>query len=217
MRVVIFGATGMVGQGVLRECLRDEGVTEVLAVVRHPIGKPHAKLREIVHADFHDFTAIADRLSRCDACFFCIGVTSAGTSEADYVRVTHDIAVAAGRALAKAGMTIVFVSGSGADENSRIMWARVKGQTETALRAMPFKAVYVVRPGYIQPMHGITSRTRWYRILYALAGPFYPVWKALLPGSVTTTETLGRAMIRLAREGAPAPVLHNRDINRLDR
>jgi uncharacterized protein YbjT (DUF2867 family) len=154
MRVVLFGGTGMVGQGVLRECLRDPEVTEVVAVVRSATGQQDAKLREIVHQDFDDFSAL--QLDG-DACFWCLGVSSAGTSEADYTRITYDYTIAAAKALARPTMAFIFVSAAGAQGNA--MWARVKHKTEDALFEMPFKEVYVFRPGMIQPLHGIKSRT----------------------------------------------------------
>ena len=208
----------MVGQGVLRECLQDAGVEQVLAIGRSAAGQRHDKLRELLLKDFADFSAIERDLSGYDACFFCLGITSAGMSEADYRRVTYDIALAAARTLVKLnpGMTFIFVSGAGADssEKGRVMWARVKGATENALLALPFKGVYVFRPAAIQPMHGIRSKTTWINMAYAVLGPLYPVWKTLFPKYVTTTELVGRAMINVARRGAPQRVLENHDINR---
>jgi uncharacterized protein YbjT (DUF2867 family) len=221
MKVIVFGATGMVGQGVLRECLLDADVKSVLAVGRKETAQRHDKLRELVHRDFHDFSAVARELSGWDACFFCLGVSSAGMSEADYQRVTYDVTVAAGEVLSRQnpGMTFIYVSGACTDpsERGRTMWARVKGKTENALLRMPFKAVYLFRPGYIQPLAGITSKTRLYRVIYAVVGPMFPVWKKLFPKYVTTTELVGRAMIELARHGDPRRVLENRDINEIAR
>jgi uncharacterized protein YbjT (DUF2867 family) len=212
----LFGATGMVGQGVLRECLLDPRVENVLAVGRRGSGQAHHKLRELV-SDLSDFSTVAAELSGYDACFFCLGVSSAGMSEQDYRRVTYDIAMTAAQALAErnSGMTFIFVSGAGADSmgQGRVMWARVKGQTENALRRLPFKATYIFRPAYIQPLHGIRSRTKWLGTLYSLVGPLYPVLKALAPKYVTTTEQIGRAMIAVAAHGAPKQVLENDDIN----
>jgi len=206
----------MIGQGVLRECLRDPEVTDVLSVVRRPTGVRDPKLREIVAADFTSFEGLAGELTGFDACFFCLGVSSAGMSEADYRRVTYDITMAAASVLARQnpGMTFVFVSGTGTDatEKGRVMWARVKGAAENAIRRLPFRAAYMFRPGYIQPLGGIRSRTAWTRALYAIAGPLYPLWKALFPSHVTTTEELGRAMIRVARRGFDKPIVENRDI-----
>jgi uncharacterized protein YbjT (DUF2867 family) len=219
MNVVLFGATGMVGQGVLRECLLDPGVSRVLAVGRASTAQRHEKLRELVVRDFSDFSAVERELAGYDACFFCLGVTSAGMSEADYRRVTYDIAFAVARTLAKLNpaMTFVFVSGAGADSTARgrVMWARVKGETENALLALPFKGVYVFRPAAIQPLHGIRSKTTWINVAYAVLGPLYPVWKRLVPKYVTTTEQVGRAMIAVAARGASKRILENDDINQL--
>jgi uncharacterized protein YbjT (DUF2867 family) len=217
MNVVLFGATGMIGQGVLRECLLDPGVDAVLAVVRTPPTTAHAKLRALVHENFLDYSATADDLSGFDACFFCLGVSSAGMTEAEYRRVSYDVPLAAARALVSrnSGMTFIFLSGMGADSTGRgpLMWARVKGQAENELLALPFKAAYVFRPAFVQPMHGIQSRTRLYRALYAVGAPLFPLWKRLMPKYVTTTEQIGRAMLAVARHGAPTRVLENADIN----
>jgi uncharacterized protein YbjT (DUF2867 family) len=219
MKILLFGTTGMVGQGVLRECLLDPEVERVMSIVRTSSGTQHEKLRERVHGDFTDFAALEPELRGFDACFFCLGVSSAGMTEADYHRVTYDLTIAAARALARANpdMTFVYVSGAGTDatEQGRSMWARVKGKTENALRALPFKAVYLFRPGFIQPMHGIKSKTRLYRALYVLAAPITPLVKTIAPGLVTTTEKVGRAMLAAAKRGAPTQILENRDINAL--
>lgn len=208
MKVILFGSTGMVGQGVLRECLLDPGVTAVTAVVRSPTGHAHPKLRELVHGDFSDFTGVA---LDGDACFWCLGVSSNGMSEADYTRVTHDFTLAAARAMLSPTMTFVFVSGAGADGSS--MWARVKRRTEQALQAMPFKAVYVLRPGLIRPLRGIRSRTRLYNLLYPVLYPAMLLARLLAPRHVTDTERVGRAMLRVAREGFPRPLLGTPEIN----
>lgn len=219
MKVLLFGASGMIGQGVLRECLLDPAVTRVASIVRSPSGLAHGKLEEIVHGDFLDFSALEDRFAGIDACFYCLGVSAAGLSEADYTRVTFDFTLAAASTLARLnpGMAFVYISGQGADgsEGGRVMWARVKGRTENALLRLPFRTVCAFRPGAIQPLHGARSRTRLYRVLYVLLGPFLPLLKRIAPDALTTTEQLGRAMLRVAREGTPAPVLETRDINRL--
>lgn len=208
----------MIGQGVLRECLLDPEVVDVLSIVRSGTGQQHPKLHEIVHKDFLDFSAIESDLAGFDACFFCLGVSSAGMSEGNYRRVTYDITLAAASALVKLNpeMTFVYVSGAGADssERGRSMWARVKGQTENALLRLPFRAAYMFRPGVIVPRHGIKSRTRLYRALYAVLGPILPLLQRF-PNYVTTTEKLGQAMLRAAKRGAPQPVLESADINRL--
>jgi uncharacterized protein YbjT (DUF2867 family) len=216
MKAILFGATGMVGLGVLRECLLDPDVESVLTVGRAPTSQKHEKLRELVHANLLDFSAIEGELSGHDACFFCLGVTSAGTSEQEYERITYGIPVAAAQTLVKLnpGMTFVYVSGAGADssEKGRTMWARIKGKAENALLAMPFKATYVFRPAFIQPLHGIRSRTKLYNAMYAILGPLYPVVKAIAPGYATTTEQLGRAMIAVARKGFARRILESQDI-----
>ena len=217
MKVILFGATGMVGQGALRECLLDPGVEKVLAIGRRATGQRHEKLREIVHRDFLDFSGIEGELAGYDVCLFALGVSSAGMSEPDYVRVTYDVTMAAASAILRRNpaLTFVFVSGASTDstEKGRVMWARVKGRTENALLRLPFKASYMFRPAYIQPLHGIVSSTKLLRVMYAVVGPLYPVWKALFPDYVTTTEVLGRAMIAVARHGYSKRVLENRDIN----
>lgn len=219
MKVLIFGATGMIGQGVLRECLLDSRVTQVLVVGRRPIGQTHPKLREVLHQDYLDFSTIEADLSGLDACFFCLGVSSAGLTEDAYRHVTYDMTLVAAGTLSRLnpGMTFSYVSGAGTDstEHGRVMWARVKGATENALLRLPFKAVYLFRPGVIQPLHGIQSSTKLYRVLYRVLGPFFPILKALFPDSLTTTEQLGRAMLHAGLEGAPKAVLETRDINRL--
>jgi uncharacterized protein YbjT (DUF2867 family) len=206
----------MVGQGVLRECLRDSEVETVLAIGRNPTGQRHEKLQELVPGDFFDFSAVGPRLSGYDACFFCLGVSSAGMTEADYQRVTYDITLAAAKTLVgrSPAMTFIYVSGAGTDstERGRTMWARVKGKTENALLELPFHAAYMFRPGFIQPGPGITSKTRSYRILLTLFGPLFPVLRALFPRYVTSTEEVGRAMLEVAKHGAPKRVLESPDI-----
>lgn len=219
MRVILFGATGMVGQGALRECLLDPEVQSVFAIVRGSHGKQNPKLSEIVHEDFTDFSAIEGQLAGYDACFFCLGVTSAGKTEREYTHLTYDITMAAAQVLARLNpqMTFIYVSGMGTDssERGRSMWSRVKGKTENALLRLPFKAVYAMRPGYIQPLHGIRSKTGWYQAMYNVMAPLYPALKLLAPGYVTTTEQLGRAMIKIAKQGASKHVLEASDINSL--
>jgi uncharacterized protein YbjT (DUF2867 family) len=217
MNVLLFGATGMVGQGVLRESLLDPDVQNVLSIGRSLTGQRHSELRELVHTDFLDFSALKPELKGFDACFFCLGVSSTGMSEERYQRVTYDITMAVARTLAKLNpnMTFIYVSGMGTDstERGRVMWARVKGKTENALMKLPFKARYMFRPGFIQPLRGIRSKTRLYRAFYTVTGPIYPLIRTLFPKYVTTTEELGRAMIKVAKQGARKSVLENRDIN----
>jgi uncharacterized protein YbjT (DUF2867 family) len=219
MNIVLFGATGMVGQGVLRECLLDPGVERVLTVGRAPTSAQHGKLEEIVRKDLFTYADIEDQLTGFDACFFCLGISSSGMNEADYARITHDIAVAAAQTLVRLNpqMTFVFVSGAGADstERGRVMWARVKGKTENALLCLPCKAVYVFRPGIIQPLHGIQSRTSGYRLFYTFAKPLLPIARGLFPNYVLTTEQIGRAMLRVAKHGAPKAIHDAPAIRRL--
>jgi uncharacterized protein YbjT (DUF2867 family) len=219
MNVLLFGATGMVGQGVLRECLLDPDVQLVLSIVRSATGQQHPKLRELVHQDFLDFSTIENQLAGFDACFFCLGVSSVGMTEESYRRVTYDITMAAAQILARLnpGMTFIYVSGMGTDssERGRSMWARVKGQTENALLRLPFKAAYMFRPAAIVPLHGIKSKTKFIRVTYALMAPLLPLLHVWLPKYVTTTEQVGRAMLKIVRQGASKPVLENLDINRV--
>src|SRR5580692_5937831 len=213
MKVVLFGASGMVGQGVLRECLLDPDVESVLSIGRSTTGQLHPKLRELVHRDFLDYSAVESQLSGFDACFYCLGVSSVGMQEADYRHVTYDFTMAAAQVLAKLnpGMTFVYVSGMGTDssERGRSMWARVKGRTENALLRLPFKAAYMFRPGAIAPLHGITSKTAAYRILYTLMGPLLPLLRRIFPRYILTTEEIGRAMILAAKLGAPKTILES--------
>jgi len=219
MDVILFGASGMVGKGVLRQCLLDARVQRVLSIGRSLSGQRDPKLREIVHPDLFDFADIESELTGYDACFFCLGVTSSGKSEEEYRRVTYDITIAAATTLSRLNprMTFVFVSGAGTDstERGRTMWARVKGSAENALLRMPFKAAYMFRPAFIQPMHGERSKTTLYRIFYVVAKPLIPLLKRLLPRYVTTTEQIGKAMIAVAETGAPTAILETEDINRL--
>jgi uncharacterized protein YbjT (DUF2867 family) len=216
MNVILFGATGMVGQGVLRECLLAPDVERVLSIVRSPSGGHDAKLREVIPTDFYDLSSIESELSGYDACFFTLGVTSAGMDEEQYSHVTYDLTLAAAQLLAKhnPGMTFIYVSGAGTDstESGRTMWARVKGKTENAILRLPFKAAYMFRPGVIQPLHGIKSKTKSYQVFYAIATPIFPLLKALFPRHIVTTEGLGRAMLNVTRHGFPKSILEAGDI-----
>jgi uncharacterized protein YbjT (DUF2867 family) len=220
MKVILFGATGMVGQGVLRECLLAPDVEQVLAVGRSSTGQVNPKLREVKHTNFTSFTAIESELRGFDACFFCLGVSSAGMSEADYAKLTYDTTLAAAELIARLNPSSVFtyVSGVGTDssEKGRSMWARVKGKTENALLRLPFRAAYMFRPGVIQALHGIRSKTRLYQVFYSLLGWWgIPVARALFPNQVTTTERVGRAMLEVVRRAPEQRVLEPRDINAL--
>jgi uncharacterized protein YbjT (DUF2867 family) len=219
MKVIIFGATGMVGQGVLRESLMDPGIERVLVVGRSATGLRNAKLDEIIHDDFLDYGRIEPQLSGYDACFFCLGVSSIGMSEERYRHLTYDVTMAAAGTLAKLnpGMSFIYVTGAGTDatEQGSRMWARIKGKTENDLQKLPFKAAYMFRPAGIQPLHGVRSRTAWVQALYVATSPFLSVLRRLAPGIMTTTEQMGRAMIVVARRGYPKAVLESSDINSL--
>lgn len=207
----------MVGQGVLRECLLDSAVEHVLSVVRSTTTQQHPNVVELVRKDLFAYSDVEAQLTGYDACFFCLGVTSSGMTEQDYSHVTYDLTMAAAETLARLNptMTFVYVSGQGTDssEKARAMWARVKGKTENALLRIPFKAAYMFRPGVIQPIGGVQSKTASYRVLYSVAKPLLPALRRIFPQYVTTTELLGRAMIRVVRGGYPKRILESRDIN----
>jgi uncharacterized protein YbjT (DUF2867 family) len=219
MNVILFGATGMVGQGVLRECLLDPCVELVVSIGRSTTGVSHPRLREIVHADLTNYAPIESQLSGFDACFFCLGISSAGMNEEEYSWVTYDITLRAAETLSRLnpGMTFVYVSGQGTDssEHGRTMWARVKGRTENALLRLPFKAEFMFRPGIIVPRFGARSRTALYRIPYALTRPLLPFLLRAFPNQVLTTDEIGQAMLIAARRGAPKPILETADIRAL--
>ena len=211
MRVILFGATGMVGQGVLRECLLDDGVEGVLAVGRSSTGRTDPKLSELIRKDMFDFDMADADLKGSDACFFCLGVSSAGMSEADYTSLTYDLTLGWAQTLARVNPEMTFVYISGAGTGGKSMWAQVKKRTEDALLAL-FPNAYMFRLAVLRPMNSEVSKTRWTRIGYTLLRPLLPLVRAIVPGAVITTEEMGRAMIRAAREGAPRRVLENRDL-----
>ena len=208
----------MVGAGVLIECLDDSRVESVLTVGRRPCAVAHPKVRELVRSDLFDYGDATDDFLNLDACFFCLGASAVGMSEAAYHRVTYDLTVAAAQSLLglNPALTFCYVSGEGTDssERGRLMWARVKGKTENHLLRMPLKA-YMFRPGFIQPLRGVRSKTRVYQIIYTVLGPFYPLLKRLVPKHVTTTANVGLAMIEVAAQGHTKHVLENPDINSL--
>jgi len=218
MKVILFGGSGMVGQGVLRECLIDPGVETVLSIGRSPLGVQHPKLREIIHGDFTDYSAIRPQLAGYDACFFCLGVSSIGMDAERYRHLTYDLTMAAARTLSELnpGMVFTYVTGRGTDstEQGALRWARVKGKTENDLLKLPFKAAYMFRPNGIQPLHGVRSKTGWVNAVYAVSGPLLSLMARIAPNQMTTSERLGRAMISVARDGYPKPILESADINR---
>lgn len=218
MNVLIFGATGMVGHGVLLECLRDSAVERVVALVRTATGLRDPKLNEIVHRDLLDYSGMEETLSGFDACFFCLGVASAGMKEAAYERITYGFTLAAAEMLCRTnpGLTFIYVSGSGTDssEKGRAMWARVKGRTENALLHLPFEA-YMFRPGFIQPLDGIQSKTPMYRAFYKVLGPLMPLLHRTFPQRVLSTREIGQAMLAVARHGYAKHILETNDIRRV--
>ncbi len=219
MRAILFGGTGMVGQGVLLECERDADVEEVLAVGRSPLANPGPKVWEIAVSDLYDLSDLEDELTGFDACFFCLGTSSSGMSEAEYRRVTYELTMSVARTLVRLnpGMVFEYVSGAGTDSSAkgRVMWARVKGQTENELLALGFKGAYMFRPGGIVPMDGIRSKTKVYQVFYTILGPVLPLLQRMFPRYVTTTRELGRAMIRVAKVGFEKKVIEAGDIGRI--
>jgi len=219
MKVLVFGATGMVGQGVLRECLLSSEVELVQTIGRTPAKVQGAKHRDIVHGDLWNYQSVEIKLTGFDACFFCLGTLSAGKSEEQYTHVTYALTLAAAQTLVRLNpaMTFIYVSGDGADtsETSGAMWARVRGKTENALLRLPFKAVYIFRPGLIQPMHGIKAKNALYRVTYGIIAPLMPLLRRIIPKLVTSTEQIGKAMIKVAKNGANQKILRTPDFNRL--
>jgi nucleoside-diphosphate-sugar epimerase len=224
MKIIIFGATGMVGQGVLRECILDASIKSILVIGRSSIRTVFAdytnsKIKEIITKDFSQLPQFKSDLQNSDACFFCLGVSSNGLSEEQYKKITYDLTMSAANALVQSSpqMTFIYVSGQSTDssEKGRMMWARIKGKTENDLLKLPFKAKFMFRPGYIQPMNGEVSKVAWYKYVYAITTPIYPLVKNLAPNLVTSTDRIGRAMIVAAKTGAQKSILGNAEINEL--
>lgn len=215
LNLIITGATGMVGEGVLHEALRDPNVECVLIVNRKPSGVTHLKLKEIVHNDFFDLTPIESQLAGYDACLFCLGVTSVGKKEAEYRHLTYDLTMNFARTLAdrNPNMTFCYISGMSTDstEHGKYMWARVKGKTENDLMKLPFKRVYAFRPGYIHPMQGMRHTQKYYKYITWM----YPFLRLVVPNRVSTLGEVAQAMLRVALRGYPKPILEVSDINSL--
>jgi uncharacterized protein YbjT (DUF2867 family) len=218
MKVVLYGATGMVGAGVLMECIADPRVESVLCVGRKPTGVPHPKVRDLLLKDPMDYSAIGGAFDGVDACFWCLGITSLGMTETEYTRITVDFTVAGAKALAAASpaMAFCFVSGASTDstEKGKVMWARVKGRAENAVFAM-FPRSWAFRPGYIQPMKGVKSKTTWVNAVYTVMAPLYPIFRPFTGNFATTTENVGLAMLEVATNGEAKKILENADINRI--
>jgi uncharacterized protein YbjT (DUF2867 family) len=217
MNVIVFGATGMVGQGVLRECLLAAYVKSVLAVGRTATGVQNPKLRDLVHSDLCNYESIKPQLTGFDACFFCLGVTSSGMTEEAYERVTYGITVAAAKTLCPLNpeMTFIFVSGAGSDstEHGKVMWARIKGKAENAVMRLPFASSYAFRPAIIQPLYGARSKTTLYHVIYSIFKPLFPILRRAFPDHVLTTQEMGQAMLNVARDGYPKRILESKDIH----
>lgn len=213
LKVIITGTTGMVGKGVLLECLDHPDVEEVLVVNRSSLDMEHPKLKEIIHKDFHDLSAIKEELQGYNACFFCLGVSAAGMSEEKYIHLTYDLTKHFAETVVNPEMTFTYVSGSGTDPKGNMMWARVKGNTEEMLLDMPFKHAYMFRPGIILPMRGVKSKTSWYNAAYVILRPLFPFLQKL--PSVTNSIKVGKAMIYIALHPTKKKFLENKDINKL--
>ncbi|MFZ4465019.1 MAG: NAD-dependent epimerase/dehydratase family protein [Bacteroidales bacterium] len=220
MKVILFGSTGMIGQGVLLACLENKKVESILVINRRSHNKNHPKLKEIILTDLFDLSGITTELEMYDCCFFCLGVSSNGLSYEAYKRITYDLTIYVAETLLKINpkMTFSYISGAGTDssEKGRMMWARVKGKTENTLLSMPFMKAYMFRPGFIQPKNGIRSSTKIYNIMYAFFKPFYFALKHFR-SFVTDTETLGKAMIAVAFMQSDKNILESVDINKLGR
>jgi uncharacterized protein YbjT (DUF2867 family) len=214
MRVILFGGSGMVGQGVLRACMDDPRVEQVLLVVRKSMGIEEEKVVEMVHDDFFSWTDVQERFDGYDICLFCLGISAVGMKEVAYRHTTYGLTLGVAEVLVGRGVkTFIYVSGQGTDAHGRAMWAQVKGATENALMAMPFAQVYCFRPGYIQPMHGARSKIGWYNAVYDVLGWAYPLLRRVAARFVTSTDEVGRAMVNVAAEGYQKRVLETLDIH----
>jgi len=215
IRAIITGVTGMVGEGVMHECLLRDEVEQVLVINRRPCGFEHPKLIEIVHKDFFDISPIADQLKGYNACYFCLGVSSVGMKEPEYYRMTYTLTLGVAQVLSSQNPDIVFcyVSGAGTDstEKGRSMWARVKGKTENDLMKLPFKKVYAFRPGYMHPTLGLKNTNKYYKYISWM----YPFLKLLFPNGASTLAELGEAMINITLNGYDKQVIEVKDIIKL--
>lgn len=214
MRILLVGGSGMIGQGVLRECLGRPEVTQVISVGRTALEQQDPRLKELLRKDLYDWTGAEAELTGIDAVLYCLGVSAGGMREADYRKVTFELALNLATALHQVspGAVFCFISGQGTNASGRAMWARIKGETENALMKVGFKSVHCFRPGYIQPMDGIVSKTPSYRRMYKVTTWLYPLIKGL-KGTVTSTRQLGRAMVEVALKGHPQAILESADIN----
>ncbi len=219
MKAIITGSTGMIGKGVLLECLDDTRVDQVLVVNRNPIGIIHQKLNEVLLKDFMNPAAIKENLKGYDAVFFCLGISAQGMKEADYRRITYDYTINFAKAFKEVNPegTFIYVSGQGTDssEKGRMMWARVKGKTENDLLSMGFRQAYMFRPGIIRPLRGIQSRTNWYSVMYKIVKPLWPALIAIFGNNITDSTKIGKAMINVSIKGSDKKHFENPGINAL--
>ncbi|WP_321347548.1 NAD-dependent epimerase/dehydratase family protein [uncultured Draconibacterium sp.] len=219
MKVIVTGATGMVGKGVLLECLDHESVEKVLVIVRNPVDITHPKLEELIQNDFSDFSNVKEQLAGFDACFLCMGISSVGMKENDFKKITYDYTLALARELVPLNpeMTITYVSGEGTDssEKGRVMWARVKGKTENDLIKLGFKQAFMFRPGFIIPLRGIKSRTKAYQFIYDYFMWLVRLFKAVAPNAVVNTTQVGKAMVNAVLFGYNSVIIKPKDIIQL--
>lgn len=216
MKVIVTGATGMVGKSVLLECLEYPGITEVLSISRKTMGTAHPKLRELIHADFTEFASVAAQLKGYDACYACMGVSSAGMKEAEYTRLTYDYTLSLARELygLNPGMTFIYVSGQGTDssEKGSNMWARVKGKTENGVLKLGFRQAFAFRPGMIIPLKGVVPSSKLYRVLIVNLTWLLKLVKKMAPNSVVDSVQIGKAMIAITENGYGKSIIDPRNI-----
>lgn len=219
IKVIITGSTGMIGKGILYECLENPSISSILLINRTSIEMEHEKIKEILIEDFHNLSPFRDVLSGYDACYYCLGVSSYRMKEKEYNEITYKMTLHLAKLLSDINpdLSLCYVSAVGSDssEQGRSMWARVRGKTENAILKLPLKSAYLFRPGYVQPMKGIKSKTSMYTTMYTIVKPFYPIFKYLIPNKVTTTSAIGKAMIYTSLHGSDKTILYNKDINEL--
>jgi uncharacterized protein YbjT (DUF2867 family) len=211
IKAIVTGATGMVGEGVMHECLQNPYVEQVLVINRKPSGVYHPKLKEIIHADFFDLSAISDKLTGYNACFFCLGVTSVGKKADEYYKLTYTLTMHVAETLVKLNpdMTFCYISGAGTDSKEKGNgWAAVKGKTENDLMKLPFKQVYALRPGFIKHIEGLSNTHSYYKYINWL----FPIGRALYPNGFCTLKELAAAMIHIVNQPYPKKVIEGKDI-----
>ncbi|EKA7411171.1 epimerase [Vibrio parahaemolyticus] len=217
MKVIIFGATGMVGRATLRECLNANDVTEVLAIGRSKLEVEHPKLDSLILDDMFNYEGLTNRLSQFDACLFCLGTSISSSTEEEYLNLNQTLPLTVAKAMSEANpdMSFVYISGKGTDssETGKVAWARIKGKTENDLLKMPFKAVYLLRPALIIPMNGEESQETTYRLLYRYTGWLMRLVRGAFPSMITDSEKVGTAILNLLRRGESSVVVENQDIN----